>query len=187
MCERGILPVSPSSNSTVIRSPSSSKSSSPEGKGQSGREAPGTAGQFRGPVLEDHGIYIHTHTVVPGWALRATQVKDRGQLFHFRLGEEIADCTHIRVCSYLRLPPKLFCKSITSTSALNIKDRKWSIYLHSRRFQDSIGAVTFDCGLHASHHSTTKPVFLLLFVETGPHLSCLGWCLNSLCSLGKRP
>ena len=33
MCERGILPVSPSSNSTVIRSPSSSRPSKPVGGG----------------------------------------------------------------------------------------------------------------------------------------------------------
>lgn len=33
MCERGILPVSPSSNSTVMRSPSSSRPSKPVGGG----------------------------------------------------------------------------------------------------------------------------------------------------------
>lgn len=48
MCERGILPVSPSSNSTVIRSPSSSRPSKPGGRGGSG-EAPGPAAPWRAP------------------------------------------------------------------------------------------------------------------------------------------
>lgn len=39
MCERGILPVSPSSNSTVMRSPSSSRPSKPVG-GQKGQGRP---------------------------------------------------------------------------------------------------------------------------------------------------
>lgn len=48
MCERGILPVSPSSNSTVIRSPSSSRPSKPGGSGGSG-EARGPAAPWRAP------------------------------------------------------------------------------------------------------------------------------------------
>ena len=46
MWERGILPVSPSSNSTVIRSPSSSRPSKPVGRGAGSR----TPADPRSPV-----------------------------------------------------------------------------------------------------------------------------------------
>lgn len=49
MCERGILPVSPSSNSTVMRSPSSSRPSKPVGGGQGqGRPVAWAPWQTRG-------------------------------------------------------------------------------------------------------------------------------------------
>lgn len=73
MCERGILPVSPSSNSTVIKSPSSSRSSSPEGKGRSGRLLGLQPRPLRHSLRGPWGVY----TGVQAWELRAIPVKER--------------------------------------------------------------------------------------------------------------